>query len=201
MPLQFLFQNPFPSSNSGVLILDKCHLEDPQVHSPTVVSSVLAGKSCGVTVLSLCQRSAPRGPGAEGSSQAMERTCWLRGYVSQLTNGFALFLQKKFLLLLSYPSWVLTVRQQNQAVCSNILLVLTNIVHCKAWILPESQQRCREQREEPAGKWLQGMARKVGCWLVIHVVLLCASKGTEMHYYNRAPPGMYLFTLKHCYTN
>lgn len=134
----------------------KSHLEDPQVHLPTVVSSVLANESHGVTVLSLCHRSTPRGPGAEGSSQAMVRTCWPRGYVCQLTKWFALFLQKKFLMLLSYPSWATRheAAEQGWIQPGRLLLAFTNIVHCQAWILPESQQRCREQREELASKSL-----------------------------------------------
>lgn len=125
-----------------------------------------------------------------------------------LGNGFALFLQKKnswcccSTLLgtrceAAEPSWVQSGR---------LLLAFTNTAHCKAQILPESQQRCGEEREELAGKPRQGMAKEVGGWLAIHAMLLPLHEqgwlvGTETHYYNRAPPGMYLFTLKHCYTN
>lgn len=110
----------------------------------------------------------------------MEKTCWAGGYVSQLTNGFAIFLQKKIpgaavLPLLgtqceaAEPSWMRSGR---------LLLAFTNTAHCKAWILPESQQRCGEEREELAGKSHQGMAKKVGDWLGIHIVLLCMNKGS-----------------------
>lgn len=98
----------------------------------------------------------------------MERTCWAGGYVSHLTNGFAVFPAEKIpsAAVLPFLGTRREAAKPGWMQPGRLLLTFTNIAHCKAWILPESQQRCGEQGKELAGKSLQGMARKVGGWLL-----------------------------------
>lgn len=114
---------------------------------------------------------------------------------------------KKLLLVLFYPSWAPAVMLQYWAGWSCSLggsslhsLVRHVAGHWSHW--EGNSSGAAVAREGLASKSLLGMDGEAG---IIHS---CAPLhkcrwllGTETHHYNRAPPGTYLFTLKHYYTN
>lgn len=172
-----------------------------------------------VTVLSLCHRHVPKASSAEGTSQsgfqpATGGRCWAGVYVPQLTSGFAPFPQllgkNYWWCCFTLPGHLLSRRSKG-------------LDGLAAWEAPPgahrggtspsqgidlagkltaAEQRWRKKSLPASRSWGQAGRREVGhCW---HAPLHERGRlvGTETHHHhNRAPPGMYLFTLKHYYTN